>query len=320
MSRMFRGQVSPPTTELLFLRGQLLAPLLHSTLQSTVRHMHQNASSSATNGEPSPQQPGRAPKSRSELLGLIAGCSIFPLSVMWMTRDDDGASSASPQRPIATNDDAPAFGKMEVTTVSKPQLGGPFRLTSSRTGAEVTDKDVFTGRWTLLYFGFAKCAEICPNTLKFISELMAASDERYGGGAVDDTKASESAKLQAVFLSIDYIRDSPTVVEKFVEQYDAPKKRILGLCGTKEQVEEAARHWRVYFSSYDESDEERLAREAKSVPLPELDDTYQFDHSSAIYLVGPDGKMKDFFFREIGVASTVDRLGLHFQDAYGINR
>jgi protein SCO1 len=261
---------------------------------------------------------GRRPRSKAELIGLIAGCSLFPISVAWMTRNDGKEEPNNSMTASPTSSVAPAFGKMEVTTVPKPQLGGPFTLLSSRTGKPVTDHDVFDGRWTLLYFGFSKCAEICPNTLTFITELMAASDKLYGGPD-DDTKP-EADKLQAVFLSIDFVRDTPSVVEEFVGKYDLPKKRITGLCGAKAEVEEAARNWRVYFSSYDESEEERAAREAKGVPVPELDDQYQFDHSSAIYLVGPDGKMKDFYFREIGVPTTVDRLGLHFRDAYGINQ
>ncbi|CUI15050.1 cytochrome c oxidase assembly factor, putative [Bodo saltans] len=288
---------------------------------------HEPPSSSSSSGSQQ-QQEKRGPRSRSELLGLIAGCSVFPMAVMWMTRNDNnnkkeneavGTSPAKTQRePIGS--DGPSFGKMEVTTIPKPQLGGPFRLFSSRTGQEVTDQEVFLGKWTLLYFGFSKCAEICPNTLKFISELMAESDARYGNSAKNDAATvKEANKLQSVFLSIDFLRDTPATVQNFLEPYDVPKKRILGLSGSRAQVEEAARNWRVYFSSYDESEEERLSREAKGVALPELDDSYQFDHSSAIYLVGPDGKMKDFYFREIGVANTVDRLGLHYQDAYGIN-
>lgn len=301
------------------------------TTMLTARRLNSGAPNAAATEPPGGQQQQQSsssssnssgksrPRSSSELLGLVAGCSMFPISVLWMTKDDAStAAASSPEPKVPIGADGPAFGKMAVTTVPKPQLGGPFRLVSSKTGATVTDTDVFSGKWTLLYFGFAKCAEICPNTLKFISELMAESDVRYGRSS-DAATVAEANKLQAVFLSIDFVRDTPASVEAFLAPFDSPKKRIIGLTGTRQQVEEAARNWRVYFSSYDESEEERLAREAKGVPEPQLDDTYQFDHSSAIYLVGPDGKMKDFYFREIGVPNTAGRLGLHFQDAYGIN-
>jgi cytochrome oxidase Cu insertion factor (SCO1/SenC/PrrC family) len=238
---------------------------------------------------------------------MAAGCLVFPISVYFMTRND------------ATGEAPP--GGRAVTELSPSRsihLGGPFTLTSSRTKQSVTDADVFLGKWTLLYFGFTKCAEVCPNTLRFIADLMQASDQRYvRDAALGDDAVSAASQLQACFLSIDYIRDTPDAVDAFVTKYDP--NRIVGLCGDREHVEQAARAWRVYFSSYDETEEEKTAREQKGIDLPQISDAYQFDHSSAIYLVGPDGKMKDFFFREIGIPVTLERLGLHFQDVYGIN-
>ncbi|CAG9573154.1 cytochrome c oxidase assembly factor-like protein [Leishmania major strain Friedlin] len=209
---------------------------------------------------------------------------------------------------------APDFQSMQsVSLKPKTQLGGPFRLRESRTGKYITNDELFQNKWTLLYFGFSKCSEICPSTLRFISEVMKACDAEYGS---DSNLAAEEKNLQAVFLSIDFIRDKPDVVEQFVRKYDP---RVRGLCGTREEVEAAARAWRVYYSSVDETDEERDAREAAGVAAPQIDDTYQFDHSSAIYLVGPDGKMKDFFFKEMGLNDTVSRIGIHYSDVYGFS-
>lgn len=211
---------------------------------------------------------------------------------------------------------APAFDSIkEVSVAPKHQLGGPFRLRESKSGEYITNEQLFNNHWTLLYFGFSKCAEVCPTTLQFISEILRDCDKAYGGPEHPETSAAEE-RLQAAFLSIDFIRDSPEVVQKFVAKYDP---RVRGLCGSKSEVENAARVWRVYFSSVDETDEEREAREAKGVPPPEIDDTYQFDHSSAIYLVGPDGKMKDFFFKEMGLDDAVDRIGVHFLNVYGFS-
>ncbi|AIN97994.1 cytochrome c oxidase assembly factor-like protein [Leishmania panamensis] len=209
---------------------------------------------------------------------------------------------------------APDFQSMQsVSLKPKTQLGGPFRLRESRTGKYITNDKLFQDKWTLLYFGFSKCAEICPSTLKFISEVMRVCDAKYGP---DSELAAEERKLQAVFLSIDFIRDNPEVVEQLVRKYDP---RVRGLCGTREEVDAAARAWRVYYSSVDETSEERDAREAAGVAVPEIDDTYQLDHSSAIYLVGPDGKMKDFFFKEMGVEDIVSRVGIHYSDIYGFS-
>ncbi|ESS70189.1 cytochrome c oxidase assembly factor [Trypanosoma cruzi Dm28c] len=243
------------------------------------------------------------PRNRAELGGLLLGCSVFPLSVALMNWYDK-------QKEIPPPELAPDFQSTHsVRMTPKQQLGGPFRLRESRTGAYITDQELFQDHWTLLYFGFSKCAEVCPTTLQFIADVMKACD-----AATTKSTAPEVAKLQAVFLSIDSFRDTPEVLEKYVSKFDP---RLRALCGSLEEVKQAASAWRVYYSSIEETDEERKLREEKGVPEVFLDDTYQFDHSSAIYLVGPDGKMKDFFFKEMGLEDAVNRLGVHFEDIYG---
>ena len=44
--------------------------------------------------------------------------------------------------------------------VGRPDLGGPFDLQNAA-GERVTHEDLM-GQWVLLYFGFTKCPDICP--------------------------------------------------------------------------------------------------------------------------------------------------------------
>ncbi|KEG11710.1 cytochrome c oxidase assembly factor [Trypanosoma grayi] len=248
----------------------------------------------------------RGPRSRAELWGLCLGCAVFPLSVSLLNWYDKLKEAGV----VEAADTAPEFQSMQsVTMAPKQQLGGPFRLRESRTGAYVTDEELFRDRWTLLYFGFSKCAEVCPTTLRFIADVLKTCDTTMTGAA-----AEEAAKLQGVFLSIDSFRDTPEVLQAFVSQFDP---RVVALCGNTAEVRQAAQAWRVYYSSVEETEEERAIREAKGIPEIVLDETYQFDHSSAIYLVGPDGRMKDFFFKEMGLEDMVSRLDVHFADIYG---
>ncbi len=142
------------------------------------------------------------------------------------------------------------------TPVAVP-IGGPFTLTNGE-GKTVTEKD-FAGRYMLVFFGFTHCPDICPTTLEHIGRTLVA----LGG----DAKA-----ITPVFISVDPERDTPETVSDYAQFYD---KRIVGLTGTPEQVAAAAKTYKVYF---------------QKVELGGGD--YTIDHSTLIYLMGPDGKFR----------------------------
>ena len=52
----------------------------------------------------------------------------------------------------------------------RPNVGGPFTL-ATPTGEPFTEKDLL-GRWSLVYFGFTNCPDICPAELDKMTEVM----------------------------------------------------------------------------------------------------------------------------------------------------
>ena len=246
---------------------------------------------------------------------MLAGALLFPVSVGILTYYDRQRDIF---RPDYVSKDEPGVVVQAAEVVAKPSLGGPFTMRSAATGKLVTDKEVFAGRWTLLYFGYTKCAEICPTSLKFLVSVMDECEAKYGAAHPKNTE-----KLQTAFVTIDTIRDDRNSLQKFLERFRPKARGLVGLYGTDEQTMSICKAWRVYFTSMSETPEEVTAREARGFKTLRdaiaADDTYQLDHSAAAYLVGPDGKLRDFFFKEMGKDHAVERIGLHWDDAYGID-
>jgi cytochrome oxidase Cu insertion factor (SCO1/SenC/PrrC family) len=149
--------------------------------------------------------------------------------------------------------------------VQMPQgltLGGAFTLLDEA-GRAVTERD-FAGRWMLLYFGFTYCPDVCPTELG----TMAA--------AIDALPAALADRITPVLITIDPERDTPAQLAEYVARFHP---RLRGLTGTPEQIAEVARRYRVYYAK---------ARRAEA-------GDYLMDHSSFIYLVGPDGRVRSLF-------------------------
>jgi cytochrome oxidase Cu insertion factor (SCO1/SenC/PrrC family) len=135
-------------------------------------------------------------------------------------------------------------------------VGGPFTLTDQN-GRKVSEKD-FLGKHMLVFFGFTYCPDICPTEL----QVMTAALEAMG---------ADGEKIQPVFITVDPERDTPSVMKAYVENFSP---RLVGLTGTPEEIAAVAKAYRVYYAK------------APNQASPEA---YLMDHSSIMYLMGPDG-------------------------------
>ncbi len=144
--------------------------------------------------------------------------------------------------------------------LSGAAIGGPFSLIDE-SGQPVTS-DSFAGRWRLMYFGFTFCPDVCPvdtaNLAAGLKAFEAASPER-------------AAKVQPLFLTVDPERDTPEILVEFT---DAFHPRLLGLTGSRAQVDAALKTFRVY---------------ASKVPGV-TEGSYTYDHLAVVYLMDPDGR------------------------------
>ncbi|KAG2404634.1 Protein SCO1-like protein [Vigna angularis] len=157
-------------------------------------------------------------------------------------------------------------------SVGKAAIGGPFRLINHQ-GKHVTEKD-FLGKWTLIYFGFTHCPDICPDELQKLA------------AAVDKIKEKGGIETVPVFISVDPERDTVEQVGEYVKEFH-PK--LIGLTGSPDEIKNVARAYRVYY-----------------MKTAEEDSDYLVDHSIVIYLMSPDMEFIKFFGKNNDVDSLTD--------------
>ncbi len=156
-----------------------------------------------------------------------------------------------------------ADGTGKTITAFEPsvELGGPFELVDQN-GRTVTDAD-FRGQFMLIYFGYTYCPDFCPSELQNMAVALNRLDRT-------------AAKVTPVFITIDPERDTVEAVKDYVPHFH---DRMVGLTGSLAQVDAAAKQYRVYYAKA----EDASASE------------YLMDHTTFVYLTGPDGKVLSVF-------------------------
>jgi protein SCO1/2 len=138
-------------------------------------------------------------------------------------------------------------------------IGGPFELVDSA-GETVRWSD-FEGQYRMVYFGYAYCPDVCPLDV----QRMVRGYERF-----KQDEPALAAQVQPIFITIDPQRDTPEVVGEFTRAFSDD---LIGLTGTPEQVDRAAKAFSVYYARGQGTE-----------------DNYLMDHSRAAYLMSRQGQ------------------------------
>jgi protein SCO1/2 len=158
--------------------------------------------------------------------------------------------------PLAACDSPPA----EQPPLAGAQIGGPFTLTD-KTGKAVKWAD-FAGKWRIVYFGYTWCPDACPMDVG----VMMNGLQKYAKG-----HAALAAEIQPIFITIDPARDTPDRVGEFAGAFGPD---LLGLTGTAQQIDQAAKAFAAYYAR------------GKDVP----GGGYLMDHSRIAYLMDRTGQ------------------------------
>ena len=160
----------------------------------------------------------------------------------------------------------------------RPDLGGKWSLLDTN-GNQVDSKDLL-GKWVLLYFGFTKCPDVCPQEMEKITAVLQNLDRR-------------GTEILPVFITIDPARDTAERLRSYFDS-EAYHPRFLPLTGTFEAVRKACRAYRVYFTK-------PTKEELKS-------GDYLIDHSIISYLLDPEGNFQEYFGKSLSANEMETKL------------
>ena len=158
-----------------------------------------------------------------------------------------------------------ATGPGQAVSTGAMAVGGDFTLTD-QDGKRRTSTE-FRAKYMLIYFGFTSCPDVCPTTLAVMAEAL----EKMG---------ADAAKIVPILITIDPERDNPKLMKSYVEGFGP---EFIGFTGTVAEIEAVKKLYRVYGAK-------KALDEAKG-----LAGGYGMDHSSVMYLMGPDGKIISYY-------------------------
>eukprot|EP00797_Seminavis_robusta_P012195 Sro1943_g306850.1 SCO1 homolog, mitochondrial (255) ;mRNA; r:12171-13351 len=166
----------------------------------------------------------------------------------------------------------------KVVSTGKPAIGGPWTLIDL--DGNLVTSEQFKGKWLLLYFGFARCPDICPSEMVKVGKVMDTLKEKY-------PKLHQN--IVPLFVSVDPARDSLKALREYGNDFHPS---YIFLTGAPDQVQAMAKKYRVYVSKADESP----------------DGDYLVDHSIVIYFHDDTGDLADCFTQSMRSSDVVEKI------------
>lgn len=166
--------------------------------------------------------------------------------------------------------------------VGKPKVGGDFALVDQE--GRPFSSAALKGRYSLVYFGFTHCPDICPEELDKMAQMF------------DLVEAQAPGAVAPVFITCDPARDDPQVLKSYLAEFHPS---FIGLTGTYDEIKQVCKAYRVYFST---------PRDVK----PGQD--YLVDHSIYFYLMDPEGDFVEALGRQHSPQQAASVILDHVKD------
>lgn len=143
---------------------------------------------------------------------------------------------------------------------SKPRIIPPFELITAE--GEPFTLEQLKGQWSVIFFGFTSCPDICPTTLATLSKWYKTLDSDI------------QANTQVVMISVDPQRDTPEQLQDYMAHFN---EEFVGVTGDLRDIRVLAEQLNVAFNR------------------ASADHDYSVDHSGHLVLINPYGHYHAIF-------------------------
>ena len=128
------------------------------------------------------------------------------------------------------------------------------------------------GNWTILFFGYTNCPDVCPTTIYKLAEVKN-----------DVNQNLPSKNFNTVLVTLDPDRDTPERLDEYIGYFD---ESMLGVTGTYENIQSFSSNLSVFY--------QRINK----------DGGYDFNHTASIFVFNQDGSL----FATMSPATSVSEL------------
>lgn len=142
-----------------------------------------------------------------------------------------------------------------------------FTLTDHQ-GAPFTNANL-KGKWTVLFFGYSHCPDVCPSTLAAVHQ------------ALRDPKPPAA---QFVFVSVDPVRDSPATLKEHVTFVDPTFLGVTGPSAAQQPLRDAL----GVLVEYEDPATGEPIRDPQQLST---DKDYLVQHTASLFFVDPKGRL-----------------------------
>ena len=196
---------------------------------------------------------------------LIAVAAIASLSAgFWLSSiQRDAENKAASEKDSALEQARKNFSPIQGIVIS-PARNIIIPALTKDNGKTFTVDDL-TGHWSLLFFGYTNCPDICPVTMGVVAQ------------AKKTATAINHMFPEVIFVSVDPARDKAEMLAEYVQYFD---KDFMGVTGDQELIKALALQMSVV---------------SMKMPPASGTDNYVVDHSSALLLLNPAGRLVAFF-------------------------